>query len=106
MESAGESTMHHHGDYESHIFVVAGGLRMEAGPGGQHVVDAQPGDFRPLPPRTVHREGNPTSDQIRSPLPAIHAVAALAITVPMFLILFATTYYLMSVPTPPAFRSR
>lgn len=40
---------------------------------------------------------------LRSPIPAIQAVAALAITVPMFLILFATTYYLMSDADPTRF---
>ena len=55
------SGWHHHGDYESHIFVVSGALRMESGPGGQEVVEAQPGDFVFVPPHTVHREGNPTS---------------------------------------------
>lgn len=55
------SGWHHHGDYESHIYVVSGTLRMESGPGGQDVVDAQPGDFVFVPPHTVHREGNPSS---------------------------------------------
>ena len=32
---------------------------------------------------------------LRSPLPAVQAVATIAITVPMFLVLFATTYFLM-----------
>jgi uncharacterized RmlC-like cupin family protein len=53
------SGWHHHGDYESHIYVVSGVLRMESGPGGQDVFDAQSGDFVFVPPHTVHREGNP-----------------------------------------------
>ena len=55
------SGWHHHGDHESHIYVVSGALRMESGPGGRDVVEAQPGDFVFVPPHTVHREGNPTS---------------------------------------------
>lgn len=55
------SGWHHHGDHESHIYVATGALRMESGPGGLEVVDAQPGDFVFVPPHTVHREGNPTS---------------------------------------------
>lgn len=55
------SGWHHHGDYESHIYVVSGVLRMESGPGGQEVVEAHPGDFVFVPPHTVHREANPTS---------------------------------------------
>jgi uncharacterized RmlC-like cupin family protein len=53
------SGWHHHGDYESHIYVVSGLLRMESGHGGQDVIDAQPGDLAFVPPRTVHREGEP-----------------------------------------------
>ena len=55
------SGWHHHGDHESHIYVISGALRMESGPGGRDVVEAQPGDFVFVPPHTVHREGNPTS---------------------------------------------
>lgn len=55
------SGWHHHGDYESHIYVVSGALRLESGPGGQDRIDAQPGDFVFVPPHTVHREGNPSS---------------------------------------------
>jgi uncharacterized RmlC-like cupin family protein len=55
------SGWHHHGDYESHIYVVAGALCLESGPGGRDVVDAQAGDFVFVPPHLVHREGNPSS---------------------------------------------
>lgn len=55
------SGWHHHGDYESHIYVVSGVMRIESGPDGQDVIDAQPGDFVFVPPHAVHREGNPTS---------------------------------------------
>jgi uncharacterized RmlC-like cupin family protein len=55
------SGWHHHGDYESHIFVVAGAMRIESGPGGRDVVDAQPGDFVFVPAHAIHREGNPTT---------------------------------------------
>jgi uncharacterized RmlC-like cupin family protein len=56
------SGWHHHGDNESHIYVVSGGMRMESGPGGADVVDAEPGDFVFVPAHTVHREGNPTQE--------------------------------------------
>ena len=56
------SGWHHHGDHESHIYVVSGGMRMESGPGGADVVDAEPGDFVFVPAHTVHREGNPTEE--------------------------------------------
>ena len=55
------SAWHHHGDYESVIYVLTGALRMESGPGGQEVVEARPGDFVRVPRGVVHREGNPTA---------------------------------------------
>jgi uncharacterized RmlC-like cupin family protein len=56
------SGWHHHGDYESHIYVVSGRMRMESGPGGAEVLEAQAGDFIFVPPHTVHRESNPASE--------------------------------------------
>lgn len=56
------SGWHHHGDYESAIYVLSGGLRMEFGPAGGAVLDAAPGDFIYVAPHAIHREGNP-SDQ-------------------------------------------
>ena len=56
------SGWHHHGDHESHIYVVSGRMRMESGPGGADVVEAQAGDFIFVPPHTVHRESNPASE--------------------------------------------
>jgi uncharacterized RmlC-like cupin family protein len=54
------SGWHHHGDYETSIYVSTGALRMESGPGGRAVVDGQPGDFVHVPRGAIHREGNPT----------------------------------------------
>jgi uncharacterized RmlC-like cupin family protein len=56
------SAWHHHGDYETSIYIAKGMLRMEFGPGGKDVLDARPGDFLIVPKRAVHREGNPTAD--------------------------------------------
>jgi uncharacterized RmlC-like cupin family protein len=57
------SAWHHHGDYESSIFVVAGRLQMESGPGGAHVLEAGPGDFLYVSPGAVHREANPGTEE-------------------------------------------
>jgi len=54
------SGWHHHGSYESAIYVLSGALRMESGPGGHRVTDAEPGDFLFIPPGVVHRESNLT----------------------------------------------
>ena len=57
------SGWHHHGDYETSIFVLAGRLRMESGAGGSEVVEAGPGDFVYVPEQTVHRESNPSTEE-------------------------------------------
>jgi uncharacterized RmlC-like cupin family protein len=54
------SGWHHHGDFESMIYVVSGALRMEFGPGGRDILEAGPGDFLYVARGAVHREGNPT----------------------------------------------
>jgi uncharacterized RmlC-like cupin family protein len=54
---------HHHGDYETSIYVARGLLRMESGPGGSHVIDAGPGDFLHVPRGAIHREGNPGDEE-------------------------------------------
>jgi uncharacterized RmlC-like cupin family protein len=53
------SGWHHHGDQDSAIYVVSGALRMECGPGGAVVVDAEPGGFLHVPRGAIHRESNP-----------------------------------------------
>jgi len=62
-EAGGASAWHHHGDYESSIFVVTGRLRMESGPGGVEVLEAGPGDFLYVAPGAVHREVNPGMEE-------------------------------------------
>ena len=48
------SGWHHHGDYETVIYVLTGLLRMEFGPGGATTVVAGPGDFVYVPTGVVH----------------------------------------------------
>jgi uncharacterized RmlC-like cupin family protein len=55
------SGWHHHGEHETSLYVVAGAMRLEFGPGGSAQVDAGPGDFVHVPAYTVHRESNPTA---------------------------------------------
>jgi uncharacterized RmlC-like cupin family protein len=55
------SGWHHHGGYESAIYVLSGSLHMEFGPGGTNAVDAGPGDFVYVPAGAVHRESNPST---------------------------------------------
>lgn len=47
---------HHHGDYESWIYVLSGLARMEFGSGGRQVAICHPGDLIHVPRGVVHRE--------------------------------------------------
>jgi uncharacterized RmlC-like cupin family protein len=57
------SAWHHHDDYDTVVYVVAGALRMESGAGGKEIVDAKPGDFVFIPKHTIHRESNPSAQE-------------------------------------------
>jgi uncharacterized RmlC-like cupin family protein len=61
-EAGMTSGWHHHGEYESIIYVLTGALKMEFGPGGATVVEAGPGDFLRVPKGVVHRESNPSAE--------------------------------------------
>jgi uncharacterized RmlC-like cupin family protein len=55
------SGWHHHGEFETAIYVLTGSLRMEFGLGGSSSVEAGPGDFVLVPKGVVHRESNPSA---------------------------------------------
>ena len=57
------SGWHHHGAYETTLYVLSGGMRMEFGPGGRRTVEAVPGDFLYVAPGAIHRESNPADDE-------------------------------------------
>jgi uncharacterized RmlC-like cupin family protein len=56
------SGWHHHGEYESTIYVLTGSLRMEFGPDGSSTLEAGPGDFVYVAKSVVHRESNPGAE--------------------------------------------
>jgi uncharacterized RmlC-like cupin family protein len=55
------SGWHHHGEYDTYVYVRTGLIRFEFGPDGATVVEASPGDFVHVPQRVVHREVNPAA---------------------------------------------
>jgi len=57
------SGWHHHGQYETSIYVARGSLRMESGPGGSHLVTALSGDFVYVPKGAIHRESNDSNEE-------------------------------------------
>lgn len=61
---SGPSGWHHHGDYDTYFYVERGKMRMEYGPGGSRSVEAVPGDFVHVPKAVVHREFNPTEEEV------------------------------------------
>ncbi len=56
------SGWHHHGAYESVIYVLRGRVRLEYGAGGAKSLEGEPGDTLYVAPGEVHREGNPDTD--------------------------------------------
>lgn len=57
------SGWHHHGENTAYVYVLQGQLRIEWGPGGGESADLAAGDFYLIPPKTVHREANPGSEE-------------------------------------------
>jgi uncharacterized RmlC-like cupin family protein len=54
------SGWHHHGEYDTVVYILTGSLKMESGPNGADIVEAGPGDFVMVPKGVVHRESNPS----------------------------------------------
>jgi uncharacterized RmlC-like cupin family protein len=57
------SGWHHHGEFESVIYILKGAFRMEFGPGGAEDFVAEVGDFIFVPKHEIHREGNPSDER-------------------------------------------
>lgn len=62
------SGWHHHGDYDTYVYLISGRARVEFGPGGREHADAGAEDFIHVPRRVVHREGNPDSSEAHAVL--------------------------------------
>jgi uncharacterized RmlC-like cupin family protein len=56
------SGWHHHGEYQTSIYVLSGTFRMEFGTRGEQTAEAGPGDFLYVAPYAIHREGNPSDE--------------------------------------------
>ena len=54
----GGTGWHHHGDRDTYVYVLEGGVRVDFGPGGREHCEGQAGDLLVVPPRLVHRETN------------------------------------------------
>jgi uncharacterized RmlC-like cupin family protein len=58
-EAGTESGWHHHGDNHSVIYLRAGRMRVDFGPGGVESVEGTAGDFISVSPWAIHREVTP-----------------------------------------------
>jgi uncharacterized RmlC-like cupin family protein len=59
----GNTGWHHHGEWETVAYVIAGACRLEFGLGGREVVVGEPGDYIFIPKGVIHRESNPTEGE-------------------------------------------
>lgn len=57
------SGWHHHSDHDVYGYVVSGTLHLENAGDEKDAITVGPGDFFHVPPNTVHRESNPSSDK-------------------------------------------
>lgn len=54
---------HHHCDRHVYAYLLKGKAIIEAGPGGRDRHEFEAGDFVHIPPRTIHRDINPTDEE-------------------------------------------
>jgi uncharacterized RmlC-like cupin family protein len=57
------SGWHHHGDYDTYVYVIAGELKLDFGAAGKESCVAQAGEVAVIPKDTVHRESNPSAEK-------------------------------------------
>jgi len=57
------SSVHHHGNLETVVYVLSGKSKVRWGNRLEHEVDLEPGDFLFIPPFVPHQEINPSPDQ-------------------------------------------
>jgi len=57
---------HHHGSYDTYLYVIAGEFRLEWGPGGTCVEEGRPGTFILIPGGEIHREASASEDGVEA----------------------------------------
>lgn len=56
LEPGASSPWHHHGEWDSYAYVIAGVLRWEHGPGGMDATEIGAGDVGHMPAWMIHRD--------------------------------------------------
>jgi uncharacterized RmlC-like cupin family protein len=75
------SGWHHHGGYEVYGYVVTGTARFENGSEEKDAISVKSGDFFHVPPHTIHREINPSSDEDNDVILFLHGEGELVFNV-------------------------
>ena len=75
------SGWHHHGDHEVYGYVVTGTARFENASDKKNGISVGAGDFFHVPPHTIHREINPSSDEENDVILFLHGSGELVINV-------------------------
>lgn len=57
------SGWHHHGNYSVYGYIASGTAKFESGPGGNDTLVIPKGDFFHVPPKTIHRDINPSQTE-------------------------------------------
>jgi uncharacterized RmlC-like cupin family protein len=57
------SGWHHHGDYDTYVYVISGELKLDFGEAGKESCVAKAGEVAFIPGDTVHRESNPSTEK-------------------------------------------
>lgn len=57
------SGWHHHGEYDTYIYVISGQIKLEFGKDGKESCVARSGEVVCIPKHSVHRESNPANEQ-------------------------------------------
>jgi uncharacterized RmlC-like cupin family protein len=57
------SGWHHHGDYDTYVYVLSGELKLDFGAAGKESCVAKAGEVAFISKDTVHRESNPSRNQ-------------------------------------------
>jgi uncharacterized RmlC-like cupin family protein len=57
------SGWHHHGGYDTYVYVISGELKFDFGESGKESCVAKAGEIAFIPKNTVHRESNPSNEK-------------------------------------------
>ena len=60
------SGWHHHGEYDTYVYLATGRQLVEFGRGGRDRLEANPGDVIHVAKHIVHRESNPSSGETQT----------------------------------------